>query len=73
MLTLVDLIAFRQAEASGFITGDTCPPGPECDDCPFDKQCDSLNGEPFNHNLNTLPEYLLSLSELRSLYPEYFI
>lgn len=75
MPTITDLIAFRQAEAGGWIDSDNklCPTEPDCDDCPFDKQCDALDGSPLPNTFHTLPEWLLSLAELRTLYPEFFI
>lgn len=75
MLTLIDLINFNLAVESGHIElidddGMHCPEGPPCETCPFTDPCDQGL---YRRGLTHLPEYLLPLSELRSLYPEYFI
>lgn len=86
-MTLLDLIALRQAIASGhidpeseYVEGNTittrwyCYSEPSCDDCALYKQCDEwYNADSWYAQLKTLPDFALLLDELQSKYPELFI
>lgn len=84
MTDIIDLIALKQAFASGHIEIELapeeyeyptwCPPDPACDLCPFATQCDrpAHIHEQYTH-LSSLPEWQLTLKELAQQYPEYFI
>jgi hypothetical protein len=84
-----DLIAFRRAEASGHIVynyenkANHCPSVVECTSCTFYHQCDDnsyfIDDEDDTYidgwvrAFKVLPEYALTLDELQTQYPEYFI
>ena len=84
-----DLIAFRRAQASGHIVynyeNETshCPSAMECTSCTFFRQCDNgsyfIDGKDNNYidgwirAFIRLPEYTLTIDELQTQYPEYFI
>ena len=82
MTNISDLIALKQAFASGYVTllpanstyPTYCPPDFDCESCAFYRQCDSNDSIDRQYiHLSLLPEWQLTLEELALQYPEYFI
>lgn len=75
-MNLADLANLRFAEASGhvelFNDGIFCPPTFYCETCSLYVSCHANDGVDLKL-LQLLPEYSLTLDELRALHPELFI